>query len=100
MRWSKKLIKSNTVVNTTEKAMKNFEDIKKSLKGLMEIASISANSENDIYYQLARDNIIVLYHNLVDLIFNSEGIKELKDKLKESKIDFDIISNDWIKTKK
>ena len=92
MRWSKKLIKSNTVVNTTEKAMKNFEDIKKSLKGLMEIASISANSENDIYYQLARDNIIVLYHNLVDLIFNSEGIKELKDKLKESKIDIDLTS--------
>jgi len=66
----------------------------------MEIASISANSENDIYYQLARDNIIVLYHNLVDLIFNSEGIKELKDKLKESKLDIDLISNDWIKTKK
>lgn len=80
--------------------MKNFKDIKKTLKGLMEILSISAPTEGDIYYQLARDNIIVLYHNLVDLIFNSEGIQELKDKLKESKLDIDFVSNDWIKTKK
>jgi len=94
------LIKSNIAIDTTEEALKNFKDIKKALKGLMEIISISAPSEGDIYYQLARDNIIVLYHNLVDLVFNSEGIKQLRDKLKDSKIDLDIISNEWIKTKK
>ena len=91
------MIKSNILINSAEKAEKNFENIKKTIKGLMEIIRIYSPSETDIYLQLARDNIIVLYQNLIDLILNDDGVKQLKQKLKDSEIKLENLSNELLK---
>ena len=94
------MIKSNSIISSTEKAVKNFDNIKESLKGLMDILRISSPTENDIYYKLGKDNVINLYHNLIDLILNEDGIRQLRRKLKDSEIKLDIPSADFIQSKK
>lgn len=94
------MIKSNSVVSSTEKAVKNFDNIKESLKGLMDILRISSPPEDDIYYELGKDNIIVLYHNLIDLIMNNDGISQLRRKLKDSEYKLDVPSTDFYISKK
>ncbi len=93
------MIKSNSIVSSTEKAVTSFEKIKESLKGLMDILRITS-PETDIYYELGKDNIICLYHNLIDLILNEDGIRQLRRKIKDSEVKFDIPSTDFIKSKK
>ena len=90
----------NSIVSSTEKAVKCFEKIKESLKGMMDILRIISPSDNDIYYHLGKDNVIALYHNFVDLILNEDGIRQLRRKIKDSEVKFDIPSTDFIKSKK
>ncbi|MFX0189010.1 MAG: hypothetical protein ACFE8A_14890 [Candidatus Hodarchaeota archaeon] len=78
------MMKPNSIDESIEKAVKSYDNIKKALKGLLDIVRISNPSENDIYFKLAQDNIIVLYQNVIDLIMNDNGIKQLKNKLRES----------------
>lgn len=80
------MMKPDIINDSTEKAVKSFDTIKKALKGLMEIARISAPTENDLYFKLTLDNIVVLYGNIIDLITNDIGIKQLKKKLQKSEI--------------
>jgi len=47
----------NTTLETTENAIKKFENIKESIKGIYDILKITAPSDNDIYFQLGVDNI-------------------------------------------
>ena len=51
------MIRPNTRLDETDQAIKNFENIKESLKGLYEILDINI-SQNDIYFKLASDNIV------------------------------------------
>ncbi len=83
------MIKPNTTMDTTDQAVKNFENIKKSLKGLYEIMSINI-SQNDIYFKLASDNLIGLYHNFLDLMLNENGAKHIKKKLRSCELEADI----------
>lgn len=80
------MIKPDAIIDSKEKAVKSFDTIKKALKGLMEIARISTPSEDDLYFKLALDNIVILYKNIIDLITNEYGIKQLRKKLQESEI--------------
>ena len=80
------MMKPDIINDSTEKAVKSFDNIKEALKGLLEIARISAPTENDLYFKLTLDNIVVLYGNIIDLITNDIGIKQLKKKLQASKI--------------
>ena len=83
------MIKPNTTMDSTEQAVKNFENIKESLKGLYEIVSINI-SQNDIYFKLASDNLIGLYHNFLDLMLNENGAKQIKKKLRSCELEADI----------
>lgn len=76
-------------MNSTDQAVKNFENIKESLKGIYEIMSINI-SQNDIYFKLASDNLIGLYHNFLDLMLNENGAKTIKRKLKNCELEADI----------
>ncbi|TFG01286.1 MAG: hypothetical protein EU540_04085 [Promethearchaeota archaeon] len=80
------MMKTDAISDSTEKAVKSFDNIEKTLKGLMEIARISAPTENDLYFKLTLDNIIVLYGNIIDLITNDSGIKQLKKKFHDLEI--------------
>ena len=83
------MIKPNTTMESTDQAVKNFENIKESLKGLYEIMSINI-SQNDIYFKLASDNLIGLYHNFLDLMLNENGAKQIKKKLRNCELEADI----------
>jgi hypothetical protein len=76
-------------MDSTDQAVKNFENIKESLKGLYEIMSINI-SQNDIYFKLASDNLIGLYHNFLDLMLNENGAKLIRKKLKSCELEADI----------
>jgi len=93
-------MKPNIVGDSTEKAVESYENIKKALKGLMELARISSPSDDDIYFNLAQDNIIVLYQNVIDLIMNDNGIKQLQKKLRESEISKDTYINKFLQSNK
>ena len=94
------MIKPNTIVDSSEKAVTSFNNIKKALKGLMEIVRISTPSENDLYFKLALDNIIVLYGNIIDIIMNDTGMKQLKKKLQESEVCNDTYINNFLQSNK
>jgi len=74
----------NTTLETTENAIKKFENIKESIKGIYDILKITAPSDNDIYFQLGVDNIIALYNNILDLISNNNAVKQINKKLENS----------------
>lgn len=94
------MMKPSVFEESIEKAVKSYNNIKKALKGLMDIVRISNPSDNDIYFKLAQDNIIVLYHSVVDLIMNDNGIKQLKKKLRESEISKDTHINKFLQSNK
>ncbi len=90
------MIKSDaTTIDTTEKAVKKFENIKESIKGIYDILKITLPSDNDIYFQMARDNIFTLYQNLLDLILNDNDVKQVAKKLKNSEIKAEIPLGDF-----
>ncbi|MFX1392992.1 MAG: hypothetical protein ACFFAH_05380 [Promethearchaeota archaeon] len=93
-------MKPNTIGKSTEKAVESYDNIKKALKGLMELARINSPSDNDIYFNLAQDNIIVLYQNVIDLIMNDNGIKQLQKKLQESELNKDTQINRFLQSNK
>jgi hypothetical protein len=92
------MIKSEFSNKLTDQAFKNFENIKESLKGLFEILNLAVDSEeNEIYYNLGVDNISGLYENLLELLFNDYGARQVMKALRNSEIDLAIPLNDPIK---
>ena len=82
-------------INATEKAEKNFENIKESIKGLYEILSINLeDSEDDFYFKAGEENLMGLYENLVELISNEYGLRHIIKKIKTSEIDLNITLNE------
>ena len=79
----------NFVVKKQEETDKNFENIKESLKGLYEILKINL-SDDDIYYKIGLDNIEALYTNVLELLLNDYGTRQLMKKLKNSELDLEI----------
>ncbi|MFW6272865.1 MAG: hypothetical protein ACOC2U_03700 [bacterium] len=75
-----------------KQALKNFENVKLAIRGIYEILSINF-TEEDLYYKMSIDNIIGLYQNLLELLTNEQGMKELREKIKNSDIDVDIPMN-------
>jgi len=82
-------------INATEKAEKNFRNIKESIKGLYEILSINLeDSEDDPYFRAGEENLMGLYENLVELISNEYGLRHFIKKIKKSEIDLNITLNE------
>ena len=75
-----------------KQALKNFENVKLAIRGIYEILSINF-AEEDLYYKMSIDNIIGLYQNILELLTNEHGIKDLREKIKNSEIDIDIPMN-------
>lgn len=91
---------NDSIISSTEKAVVSFDKIKESLKGLMDILRIISPNENDIYYELGKDNIIFLYHKIVDLILNEDGVRQLRRKIKDSEVKLGIPSTDFLRSRK
>ena len=95
------MIDTNFTGKLTEDATKNFENIKKSVKGLYEVISImrdtySEAEEDDIYFDSAIDNVLGLYENFLGLMTNDYGMRQLMKKLRNSDLEIDIPVEDFI----
>lgn len=67
-------------------AMENYQKIRECLTGLYEIININFREE-DIYHQVAVDNLINLNNEILDLLRNSYTPREVRIRLRE--IEFD-----------
>lgn len=83
------MFKSKVPVDLTERALKNFENIKESIKGIYEILKISL-PDKDFYFKLGVDNITALYQNILELASNETGLKEIMERVENSEIELDI----------
>jgi hypothetical protein len=80
---------------SVEKAEKNFDDIKESIKGLYDILSIGlADKDDQIYYEAGKENIVGLYKNIIELMLNDYGLRKVVKKIRESDIELDIVLNE------
>ncbi len=92
------MINSDFSNKLTGKAFKNFENIKTSLKGLFEILQLALDrEEDDVYYNMSVDNISGLYENLLELLFNDYGARQLMKALRNSEVDLAIPLTDPLK---
>ncbi|MFW9827912.1 MAG: hypothetical protein ACFFEY_09985 [Candidatus Thorarchaeota archaeon] len=78
-----------------EKAEKNFENIKDALKGLYDILDLTI-SDDKFYYEAGKDNITAVYKNLIELLLNEYGLRNLLKKIQNSEIDLNIILNEYL----
>lgn len=82
-------------IKAKEKAEKNFKNIKESIKGLYEILSINfEDSEENLYFEAGEENLMGLYQNLVELLTNEYGLRQLLKKINKSEIDLNIVLNE------
>ena len=85
------MINTEYTVSATEKAEKNFENIRESIKGLYEILSlVFAEDEDNIYFHLGEDNLVGLYQNIAELLTNDYGLRQLVKKLSKSKLELNL----------
>jgi len=82
-------------LKTKEKAVKNFENIKDALKGLYEVLDLSL-SEDEFYYEAGKDNITAIYKNLIELLLNEYGLRQLLKKIQNSEVDLNIVLNEYL----
>jgi hypothetical protein len=89
------MTQTNFTNDMVDKAEKNFDNIKEAVKGLYEVLNITlAGKEEDIYYEVGKDNITALYKNLIELLLNDYGLRKIVKKIKNSDIDLDIVLNE------
>ena len=87
------MIETKYIKDAKKKALKNFDNIKESIKGLYEILNINLD-EDDIYSEAASDNLTGLYRNLLELLLNDYGLRHFVEKLKNSEVDLNIVLNE------
>jgi len=91
----KKMPQTNFTNGSVEKAEKNFNDIKESIKGLYDILNIGlADKDDQIYYEAGKENIVGLYKNIIELMLNDYGLRKVVKKIRESDIELNIVLNE------
>ena len=78
-----------------EKAIVNFENIKEALKGLYDILDLTL-SDDKFYYEAGKDNITAVYKNLVELLLNEYGLRNLLKKIQNSEVELNIVLNEYL----
>lgn len=85
------MIESNFTRKLKEKAELNFETIKESIKGLYEVMGLAIPQDEDsIYYDIGCENLSALYKNILELLTNDYGTRDLVKRLKNQQIDVNI----------
>ncbi|MHA1491934.1 MAG: hypothetical protein ACTSRI_20060 [Promethearchaeota archaeon] len=89
------MVEKNYSYKGTQNAIKNFENIKKSIKGLYEIINFNL-TDDDIYFKTATDNLTGLYQNLLELLLNNDGLSHVVKKIKNAEVELDIPLNELL----
>lgn len=84
-----KVIQANFPADMAEKAQKNFENIKESIKGLYDFLNIGL--EDEIYLEIGKDNVFGLYKNVIELLLNDYGLRKLVKKIRNSELEVEIV---------
>ena len=83
----------NSTLQLSNKALENFEVMKKSIIGIHEVLKLVLN-EKDILYKVGMDNLLAMYDNFLQLMMNEYGAIAFMKKLRDSKIDIEIPLDD------
>jgi len=82
-------------IDLMDKAEKNLGNIKESINGLYNILKIlSCESDNGLFCNLGIENISNLYKNLIELMLNDYGMRQIVKKIKNREIELDIPLDD------
>lgn len=84
----------NFVDKAEEKALENFENIKKSIKGLFDILNLGVS--DDLYYNAGKENLEGLYANFLDLMLNDAGLRKVTKKIQNSEVEVNISLDDYL----
>ena len=84
---------TNTTLKLSNKAVKNYEIMKESIKGIHEVLKLVLN-EKDTLYKVGMDNLLGLYDNFLQLMMNEYGTIALIKKIRHSRINIDIPLDD------
>ena len=82
-------------LKSREKAVKNFENIKDALKGLYDILDLTL-SDDKFYHEAGKDNIKAVYKNLIELLLNEYGLRNLLKKIQNSEVELNIVLNEYL----
>ena len=77
-----------------EKALKNFENIKESIKGLYDVLNLGVSEE--LYHNAGLENLEGLYQNLLELLVNDSGLRKVVRKIQTSEVEVDITLDDYL----
>ncbi|MFX0059169.1 MAG: hypothetical protein ACFE85_18260 [Candidatus Hodarchaeota archaeon] len=88
------MVQANFTTDMVEKAEKNFENIKESIKGLYDILNIGL--EDEIYLEAGKDNVSGLYKNVIELILNDYGLRKLVKKIRDSELEVEIVLDELL----
>ena len=77
-----------------EKALKNFENIKESIKGLYDVLNLGVSEE--LYHKAGLENLEGLYKNLLELLVNDYGLRKVVRKIQTSEVEVDITLDDYL----
>jgi hypothetical protein len=77
-----------------EKALKNFENIKESIKGLYDVLNLGVSEE--LYHNAGLENLEGLYKNLLELLVNDYGLRKVAKKIQTSEVEVDITLDDYL----
>ncbi|MFX0181053.1 MAG: hypothetical protein ACFE78_12755 [Candidatus Hodarchaeota archaeon] len=93
-------MEKKTDIESVEQASKNFEKIRKSVTGLLEILNITlSDNGNEFYFNLALENIDGFYQNFLELILNEQGLPKFLRELRHSDIEVGIPYGEILKEK-
>ncbi len=83
----------DSTLQLSNKALENFDFMKKSILGIHEVLKLVLN-EKDILYKIGMDNLLGMYDNFLQLMMNEYGAIAFMRKLRTSKIDLEIPLDD------
>ena len=85
----------NKIETDIDQSFEKYEKIRECLSGLSEILDINFR-ENNIYYQLGKDNLKALHENLVDILKMTHDPRKVRMRLREIKNNEKEIGNELI----
>ncbi|MHA1105589.1 MAG: hypothetical protein ACTSPN_07675 [Promethearchaeota archaeon] len=84
----------NFTEKAEENALENFENIKKSIKGLFEVLNLGVSE--DLYYNAGKENIEALYQNFLELMMNDAGLRKVTKKIQNSEVEVNITLDEFL----
>ncbi|MBY9004260.1 MAG: hypothetical protein KGD73_09840 [Candidatus Lokiarchaeota archaeon] len=84
----------NYTEKAEEKALENFKNIQKSIKGIFDVLNLSVSE--DLYFNAGKENIEGLYRNFLELMMNDAGLRKVAKKIQNSEVEVSITLDEYL----